>query len=118
MAPGATRLTRLGHYIAKGPHLVRGALADLLLPSEVHLHCGAFALPLSAYYYSVTPASLQYSSRTLPVALPTPPSGPSRVPVHLVPYISANPTSQRRQPDRSRTGNPRSDAKTYIRHVR
>ncbi len=61
MAPGATRLMRLGHYIAKGLQLVKGVLANLL-PSEVHLHYGALDLPLSAYYYSMTPASLPYPS--------------------------------------------------------
>jgi hypothetical protein len=58
MAPGATRLARL--YSQRPGPSKKGSLANLL--RNLHLPGSAFAYPLNAYHYSVTP----YTYRSLP----------------------------------------------------
>jgi hypothetical protein len=86
----ATGLTRLGYHIATDPHLVRRVIGGSLCSIKSPLHCRASTLLRSAYYHSVTLYSTLHTSRTtsrqLPVFLPTPLSGSSRVHIHLILY--------------------------------
>ncbi len=58
------RLARLGYYIAKDPHLVRGVIGRSLYSLKLHLPYSALTSPLSAYYYSVTLPSTPHTSHT------------------------------------------------------